>query len=346
MIQEVLSLDRLQAMPPDDAAALLAARQSDGPSGHDDAALGAWLGLSDVNVQAWARAQKALRIFDDADDDEILNAMRREALDERGAAAVWRPQLAAAASILVLLTGGLFALFEARLVPGAASKPVAVARADSNPAAGKYATTKGQVRVFDLPDGSRMTLDTDSLVDTAFTPGQRGLRLERGQAFFEVKHDAARPFAVQAAGREVVALGTRFEVRVDPQSVRVVLVEGVVRVKSANLASPPSVLHAGEQLVDRAGMPPIVSAAHVDDALNWERGFVTFNNDTLSTAAAELNRYSVDQLIVRDPRVASLRVTGMFRAGDPVRFGRTLAEIHPVKIVRAGPDKLEIVPTN
>jgi transmembrane sensor len=346
MIQEVLSLDSLQAMPPDEAAALLAARLSDNPSTHDDDALGAWLDLSEANVQAWTRAQRAVRVFDDAADDEILNAMRRNALDERPDSALQRPQLAAAAAILVILAGGLFALFEARAIPGVGPRPVEVAQSHSNPAAGQYVTSKGQVRVFDLPDGSRMTLDTDSLVDTAFTAGRRDLRLEKGQAFFEVKHDAGRPFRVQAAGREVVALGTRFEVRLDPQSVRVVLVEGVVRVKSADLAALPSVLHAGEQLVDRAGLPPVVSAAQVDDATNWQHGFLTFNNDTLATAAAEMNRYSPNQLIVRDPRVATLRVTGMFRAGDPVRFGRTLAEIYPVKLVPAGPDKLEIVPAN
>jgi transmembrane sensor len=347
MIQEVISLARLRSMRPDEAAALLAARRSDSSGGTaDDEALDAWLGLGEANVHAWARAQRSLQVFEDAHDDEILNAMRRGALEARPSVGARQPWLAAAA-VLVVLAGGLLTLFQTGHVPGFGSRPGGVvARSDVSPPARLYATTKGQIRVFGLPDGSRMTLDTDSLVDAAFTPGRRSLRLERGQAFFEVKHDVQRPFSVQAAGREVVALGTRFEVRLDPRSVRVVLVEGVVQVRTPNPTWAPTVLHAGQQLVDRAGAPPEVSAAHVDEALNWERGFVTFNNDTLTTVAAELNRYSSDRLIVRDPRVAALRITGMFRAGDPVRFGRTLAEIQPVKIVRVGPDQLEIVPAN
>lgn len=165
----------------------------------------------------------------------------------------------------------------------------------------------------------------------------------KGQAFFDVKHDAARPFAVRAAGGEIVAVGTRFDVRLDPGSMRVVLVEGTVSVKSRNRAAPKTVLHAGQQLVDRAGAAPVVSEADVDAALNWQRGFVTFDNDTLATAAAELNRYSKDQIVVADPRIAGLRVSGVFQAGDPLRFGRTLAQIHPVQMKRSGPDQLEIV---
>ncbi len=101
--------------------------------------------------------------------------------------------------------------------------------------------------MFGLPDGSRMTLDTDSEVDIAFAPERRNLRLVKGRAFFDVAHDAQRPFAVVADGREVEALGTRFDVRMDPGQVRVVLVEGRVSVKSANHASPTTLLKAASR---------------------------------------------------------------------------------------------------
>lgn len=346
MIQEVLTLDRLRSMPADEAAALLTVRAGDaGP--HDDEMLGAWLGLGEANVRAWERAQKAWSSFEGAENDEILDAMRRAALKARPAMAVkWPPLAAAAAALLVVLTGALWARFGVGVLDGRSNTVTASTHAAARPAAADYATLKGQRRIFSLPDGSRLTLDTDSAVDAAFTPTRRDLRLLRGRAFFDVKHDARRPFAVRADGREVVALGTRFDVRVDPGDVRVVLVEGTVSVSSLSPTAPLTVLHAGEQLVDRAGAAPLVSPARIDEALNWQRGFVTFDDDTLAAAAAELNRYSRDQIVVRDPRVARLRVTGMFQAGDPERFGRTLAQIHPVRMVRTGVGQLEIVPAN
>ncbi len=70
----------------------------------------------------------------------------------------------------------------------------------------------------------------------------------------------------------------------------------------------------------------------------------TFRDEPLSDVAAELNRYTSDSLVVRDPQLADLRVTGMFRTGDLARFGRTLAEIHPVRVVRKSAHEWEIVP--
>jgi transmembrane sensor len=81
----------------------------------------------------------------------------------------------------------------------------------------------------------------------------------------------------------------------------------------------------------------------VQDVLGWQQGYVTFDNETLVAAVAEINRYSSQQLIVRDPNVAALRVTGQFRRGDAERFGRTVAEIYPVRVVRRGPKALELV---
>jgi transmembrane sensor len=58
----------------------------------------------------------------------------------------------------------------------------------------------------------------------------------------------------------------------------------------------------------------------------------------------ELNRHGGDRLVVRNPRVAKMHISGMFRAGDAARFGRTLAQIHPMRVVRTGDDQLEIMP--
>lgn len=68
-----------------------------------------------------------------------------------------------------------------------------------------------------------------------------------------------------------------------------------------------------------------------------------FDDDRLAQAIAEVNRYAAVQIVIRDPAVAAMRVSGEFRAGDPERFARTIAELRPVRVVRRS-GTLELVP--
>ena len=83
--------------------------------------------------------------------------------------------------------------------------------------------------------------------------------------------------------------------------------------------------------------------AAIGETLDWQQGFITFDDETLLAAATILNNRSREKLAVRDPRVAALRVTGRFQSGDAARFGRAVSAIHPVKLVRRGSGQLELV---
>jgi transmembrane sensor len=339
MIREVLTVERLCAMPPSAAAALLAARRLTSGDALDGAALTAWLAQDPAHGQAWVRAQRAVSAFDDAQDDDIVSAMLLAARASRRRAPVW-PRLAAAAAAAVVVAVGGLTMFAIQDGGG----PTAVAPSNSASRQPDFSTAKGEHRTFVLPDGSRMTLDTNSAAQLAFSAERRTLRLVRGRGHFDVAHDRARPFTVLAGDQAVVALGTRFDVRLDPGVLHVVLLEGRVTVGAVQGAMPPAVLRPGEQLVQRADGSRTSSAANLADASSWREGLLTFRGDTLAAASAELNRYSTIRLVVRDPAVAQLRVTGVFKAGDPARFGRTLSQIYPVRIVRHGPGEMEIVP--
>jgi transmembrane sensor len=344
MIREVLDLKRLRDLPPDDAAALLISRRLDGAE-NDAAALQAWLSADDAHQRAWARANRVDRAFD-AGDNEILQALRDAAVAPLPSPPWRSPRWAAAAAAIVVVLGGLTAYTVQR---GSRSAPPSLpVIAQNQPPVGSasvhYATLKGERKDVTLPDGSLMTLDTDTAVDVAFSSGRRALALAKGRAFFAVEHDAARPFVVQANGREVIALGTRFDVRLDPGRLRVVLTEGRVSVGPVNRAGDARLLRAGQTLVEADDGTVTVSAADLAEARNWRRGLMTFHNDTLLAAAEEFNRYSAERLVVRDPRVAKLRVTGAFQAGDAGRFTRTLTLVHPVKVVRTPAGDLEILP--
>src|SRR5690606_6140981 len=100
-----------------------------------------------------------------------------------------------------------------------------------------FRTVVGQQEAVTLPDGSTVTLNTDTRVRTVADSEKRLVYLDRGQAFFQVAKDPRRPFVVTAGGRTVTAVGTAFDVRVDEGTFRVVLVEGRVRVEAARPAS-------------------------------------------------------------------------------------------------------------
>ena len=341
MIREVLTLDALKRLGPHEAAALLLVRQDSGEGDLDDAVLDDWLADDPSHIDAWMSASTAWQAFeaDDVRANPELQEMRDAALVEDHPAPRFRWGFAAAASVAVLAaTGG--ALFLNGPDPSAPrGAPTELAGADP---ALQLITAKGEHRSFTLADRSVVTLNTDSAVTVAFrTGGERRLALTRGQAFFQVAHDKSRPFVVGVGDRSVTALGTAFEVRLDRRAMRVVLVEGRVSVGSGS--APPIKLRAGQQvLADDRGLT--VSTADIAAVDDWRRGVVTFKGATLAAAAAEMNRYSATQLVVDDPRVAGLKISGVFHTDDTSRFARTIEQIYPVQVVAAAGGASRIVP--
>ncbi len=184
-----------------------------------------------------------------------------------------------------------------------------------------------------LPDGSVVTLDADSAVDGRFTDGRRSLILRRGRALFAVAPNHARPFAVAAGGREIVAVGTRFDVDLAAGTLTVTVLEGRVTVAPRGVPSRMMTLDAGQRIVDRDGRPT-PEPAPVEDAAAWRQGVVAFDNQTVAEAVTVMNRYGGQRVLNRDPRIGALRVSGQFRAGEGDRFAATLADLHGLRVVR------------
>lgn len=281
----------------------------------------AWLDESEENREAWTQAHAMWDVFDDADDSDLIAAMARaarqagpEPVASRSSSRPFWPQLIAASIAVVAVSATLFMGAQQGWFAQVA-KPVQVAanEAPSLTAIGRadYVTGKGQKSIVDLPDGTRVTLDADSAVDVAFTGGRRDVRLLNGRAFFDVAHDRAHPFAVQAAGRVVTALGTQFDVRLAPGSMRVVLAEGSVSVTSKG--APLVKLSPGQAFAAQDGAAGKVSPADLDEALAWKQGVVEFRDQPLSEAIVLLNRYTRAQIVIKDPKVAALASPGFSR---------------------------------
>ena len=332
MIQEVLTVERLQAMTADEAAALLLVRQDIAEDDGDDAVFTAWIETDAANGEAWARAcQLWEQIVPAAPELQSL----REAPVDTAAQGRARWRYGVAASVAVALVGGATLFLRQPSAPGATQ----IASAEA-PAL-LLATAHGERRSFALADSTNVTLNTDTSLRVRFRPGgERRIELVRGQAMFAVAPDRSRPFIVAVGARSVTALGTRFEVRAAPALMKVILVEGSVAVRTGG---PPVFLSPGQQLIAQGDNPPVVSAADTNAVGDWQRGLITFRNTPLSTAAAELNRYAATPLVIGDPKVAAYRISGSFHTDDAARFARFVAELYPVRVVAVGHERLEIV---
>lgn len=206
-----------------------------------------------------------------------------------------------------------------------------------------YASAVGEVVEVALADGSKATLSSDSQLQVHMDRGERHVALLRGEAFFEVAHDAGRPFVVEADGHRAVAVGTRYAVRRDPDTLRVVVTEGRVRLDSAagGRNRPVSLLPAGSvATVGRNGvlvrsLPPEEAARYVE----WRSGFLVFDDAPLAQAAAEFNRFNTRRLELADPAVAELRIGGNFRWSGLDAFVGLLEQGFPVRAERH-PDRI------
>lgn len=198
----------------------------------------------------------------------------------------------------------------------------------------EYRTRRGEIRVIPLADGSVMTLNTASTVAARLTPLRREVRLVEGEALFDVAKDAERPFIVTAGTMDVRAVGTSFMVRrIGAAPMEVLVREGVVdmlrqsRMPVSSLRVPAFTRAVA---VDTPGVSAEAVEVGIDpDAiarqLSWREGMIAFEGRTLAAVAEEFRRYSDTRIMIDDPAVAALAVTGRFSAYDPQGFARAVA---------------------
>lgn len=219
-----------------------------------------------------------------------------------------------------------------------------------------YQTALGERRVVTLADGSRVALDSGTLLRVRLGRDSRKLDLVRGQARFDVAHDVTRPFSVHARDQLVVATGTSFNIDLLGPKVLVTLLEGKVTVlrDGAESLNPLSVaeprrvvarLTAGQQLITVEAVAPVaaqpsqpialVATANLDRATAWENGQLVFENEPLAAVAERVSRYSADPLTV-EGAAANLRISGVFNAGDVTTFVDAVQHGLPVRADRTG----------
>lgn len=207
-----------------------------------------------------------------------------------------------------------------------------------------YRTGVGEQRLVVLQDGSRVRLNTDSELKVRFRPGERRLVLARGEAFFEAAHDAKRPFVVDADGTQVRALGTRFDVRRDDTTVHVTLLEGRVTVGSPG-RPPAATLAPNQQLTVAGARVGAPVTADADEVSGWTTGRLSFRDEALDDALAEVNRYAIHKIRLDAPAALGRRpVSGVFNVGDTAAFVAAVSAYFDLKAETTADGSVRLTP--
>ncbi|SPP65591.1 FecR family protein [Nitrospira lenta] len=206
----------------------------------------------------------------------------------------------------------------------------------SGVATAEYRTAKGERRIVVLPDGSAVTLNTSTVIATAFSRSKRTVVLQEGEALFAVSHSGGGPFEVVAGNRVVRDIGTQFVVRRLEQRVMVTVVEGAVEVQQSEPAASEPLwqrLTAGEQIAyEPSGAISPVKTVSLAEATAWLEGKVMFEDRPLSEVIQEVGRYQRGEIRILDPRIGALRVSGVFGADDRAGLLNALERAAPIVV--------------
>jgi transmembrane sensor len=215
-----------------------------------------------------------------------------------------------------------------------------------------YQTELAETRIVTLPDGSSVTLGARSSIKIRFSEHERRVLLTGGEAFFDVVHNSARPFLVEAGNSVITDIGTKFDVNLSRGTVRVSVLEGLVTVARANEheSVKPRLLKAGERTEvaiveaapDVAGPTPApIVVVHAQAPGAWREGRLVFDNVRLADLADDVNRYYAPGVRVADD-VGDVRVTASFKTSEIPAFMSTVSESFPVSAVRGDGGSFEV----
>lgn len=208
-----------------------------------------------------------------------------------------------------------------------------------------YTTAVGEIRRVPLADGSIAAINTASAVEIALDDEARRVRIDTGEAWFQVAKDRARPFIVEAGRARVRAVGTAFSVRRHDGGAEVLVTEGEVEVWVSGAEGHRVSLKAGSRAfaADNAAIERTLAApSAIDRALAWRNGHIDLAGDRLADAAAEFNRYNARRLVIADPAIAGMQLDGVFRTDDPEGFARAVRVSLGVPVDLSNPAHIRI----
>ncbi len=309
-----------------------------------------WLGASPLNQQELLAVAK---LWDKMDALSRLSSLFPASEPRTLRQTKRTPMLAMAASAagLLLLGALLFNHFGGYLTAGNSAQ-VAVNQTS-------YQTGVGESSTIELPDQSKLVLNTNSFVVVRYTPTARVIELQRGEINIDVAHDTSRPLSVIAGGKIIQAVGTAFNVDLRKDHVALIVTDGKVLVgsKQPNQAIPEQLLtkrlpasslaiSKGERVdLDPKGQAQEqvkgIDAVEMAASLSWRSGNLIFRGEPLEDALEEISRYTDIQFeLADDTKLKEIQVAGMFKTGDVNGLLEIFRNNFNISYERVGRDKI------
>jgi transmembrane sensor len=204
-----------------------------------------------------------------------------------------------------------------------------------------YATLKGNTETINLPDGSKLVLNTDSAVSINFGTEYRNIFLQRGEMHINVKKDAKRPLNVLVGGKLMQAVGTAFSVQYfDHNNIALIVSEGKVMLAEDSILQKQQTitgqfdtskeamfLTAGEKVeltssrrIAKAELSVENVSSTIAKSLTWLDGYLSFTGETLEIVVAQINRYLEHPIVLDGDEIKNIRVIGRFENGKTEQF--------------------------
>jgi transmembrane sensor len=328
-----------------ESAALWLTRLNAGLDGDNRARLDAWLRESPRNAQA-LRDMAAFW-----DEQHLLAGLDLHDARPRRVAA--RGLRYAAAALVAAVGFGLVAYLREPSVP----PQTAVVQYEQT-----FTTAVGERSTQTLPDGSVITLNTNTELHVVYHERDRVVQLLRGEAHFAVAHNTSRPFGVRAGGHIVHAVGTAFNVRLQQAgAAEVTVTEGVVQILDATQA--PAAAQASDDwwsrpalrsglvpgqlalLTEETGSAALAEVRQLNpDALEirlaWQEGSLIFESEQLSVVLAEFSRYNAVEFVLDEARLGDVRVDMHFDADDVDGLLEALSEDFQIEAERVSAERI------
>lgn len=211
-----------------------------------------------------------------------------------------------------------------------------------------YSAPIGQIRTVEMDDASHITLGADTTVTVIFTPEERHVRMDAGEAFFQVSPDRNRPFVVRSQDVRITVHGTAFDLRATAQGASVTVSEGVVSVTrileqtetpTAGTPLPPSthpqstILGAGDRIaINTKSDVDMITKVRPENIASWRNNFLVYVDAPLAELVSDINRYRTQKVRIADTDIATMTVTATFDSRDTTTMLHSLEEALPLRL--------------
>jgi transmembrane sensor len=281
----------------------------------DQAALDAWLSASSAHEVAYWRLEAAWN------ETHRLAALQRPAREDAPRGQRWQRIVSVSAVVVAAIVAG-----------------VGIRSYLTRPQEQNYATALGQHRTIALNDGSHIELNTNSALRILADESGRTVWLDKGEAYFDIRHDARHAFVVMAGMRRITDLGTKFLVRRDTDDLSVALMEGRAKLDTPDEPTKALILKPGDVVEANTHGVALArkSETELKDELGWRRGVLIFKGTTLGDAVDQFNRYNSSKIIVADAATARISIGGTFQSNNVTIFADAVHDLLGLHVENRG----------